>query len=134
MEHLNSTVMISVDAKCKVSVREADFIIAAVCKGKVLIVGKCEKFKVGDYGFSKVSVIQDGILVHSTLEEDHRKDGQDTKCNKDTVGKMYSGKVFYSIKDKATQGSSAIRMVTERRMRIKDFLRTKRYFTLSIFV
>ena len=49
--------MISAYAKSKVSVREADFAIAAVSKEKVAIVGKSKKFKVIK-GFQKYQSFQ----------------------------------------------------------------------------
>ena len=88
---------------------ESDFPVAAVSRGKVVIVGKNKKFTVGDHEFSKELVIPYTILVHSIPEGDHKEGGEDTKFNKDTVGKWNGGKVFYSIADMATQGSSAIR-------------------------
>lgn len=90
--------MISVDADCKVSVREPNFPIVAVSRGKVVIVAKNKKFKVVDHDVFKVSAIADAILVSSTLKEDHKEDGEDSDCNKDTFGKWYSGKDFHSVK------------------------------------
>ena len=48
---------------------------------------KNKKFKVGDYNFPKLLVISNAILVHSLPEEDHKKDGEDSECNKYIVGK-----------------------------------------------
>ena len=50
--------------------------------------------------------------VHSIPQQGNREDGQDAMCNQNTVGKLYSGKVFYSIKYIANQGSSTVRGVT----------------------
>ena len=87
--------------------REPDFPIGTVSRGKIVSVGKNQKFKVGDYNFPKLLVISNAILVHSLPEEDHKKDGEDSECNKYIVGKWYSGKVFYSVKDMRAQGTSA---------------------------
>ena len=86
-----------------------DFPIATISKAKVVIVGKNEKLKVGDHDFSKVSVILYAILIHSVSEKDHKDDGKDTECNRDTAGKWYFGKPFTALKILATQGSSAIK-------------------------
>ena len=79
--------MISVHAKCEVS------------RGKVVII----EIKVSIHDFSKALVIPDTILVHSIPEEDHKGDGEDKECNKYSVGKWYSGKMFYSVKDMAIE-------------------------------
>ena len=100
---------------------EPDLPIPAASRGEVVIVRKNEKFKVGDYDFSKVSVIADAILVHSIAQEDHKEDGEDTECNKDTVGKWYSAKVLYNVKDMEIQGSSPIGEVTQLSKVMEDF-------------
>ena len=90
--------MISADAKCKVSVGEPDYPIAAVSRGKAVIVGKNETFKVGDHDYSLLSLIPDAILLHSIPEKnDEEEEDENTECNKQSVGKWYSGKVFYSL-------------------------------------
>ena len=106
------TAMLSVDAKCKVSVGEPDFPIAAVSRGKAVIVGENQTFKVGDHDFSKVSMIPDATLIHTIPNVEENEDG-DVECNKHSVGAWYSGNVFYSVKDMATEGSSAMRGATE---------------------
>ena len=77
-------------------------------KEKVVIVQKNKQFKVDDHGFSKVSVIPETILDNSMPEENCKEDGEDTECNKNTVRKWYSEKMFYSVKDMITQDSSAL--------------------------
>ena len=62
--------------------------IAAVSKGKFVVVGKNKEPKDGDHDFSKVSVIPDSILAHSILEEYY----EEIEYNKDIVGKL-----FYSV-------------------------------------
>ena len=109
VKHSNETAMISADAKCKVPIGEPGFPIAAVSRGKSVIVGVNEKFKVGDHDFSKVSLIPDAILVHS-IPESQEGGGE---RNKERVGEWYTGQVYYSIKDMATEGSSAVRGAAE---------------------
>ena len=104
--------MISADTKCKVSVGEPGFPIAAVSRGKAVIVGRNEVFKVGDHDFSKVSLIPDVILIHS-IPENEEEEQEGTEWNMQSVGKWYTGKVFYSVKDMPTQGSSAMRGAAE---------------------
>ena len=89
--------MISVDADGKVSVREPNFPIVAVSRGKVVIVAKNEKFKVVDHDVFKVSAIADAILVSSTLKEDHKDDGEDSDCSKDTLGNGTVEKIFIAL-------------------------------------
>ena len=60
-------IMVSADTKCKISVGEPGFPIAAVTRGK-LVVGKNETFKVGDHDYSEVSLIPDAMLFHSIPE------------------------------------------------------------------
>ena len=64
----------------------------------------------------KLLVIPDAVLVPSSTGKGITKNGGDAKCNTDAVGKRLSEKVLYSVKDMATQGSSAIRGVTESSM------------------
>ena len=45
--------MVSADAKCKVSIGEPGTPIAAVTRGKRVIVGMNESFQVTDHDFSK---------------------------------------------------------------------------------
>ena len=60
-----STIFFSVDAKCKITLGEPGFPLAAVARGEKVIAGKNETFRVADRDFSKLSVIPDGILVHN---------------------------------------------------------------------
>ena len=61
VKYLDETVMISADAKCKVSVGEPGYPIASVSRGKAVIVGVNETFKVGDHDYSKVYSGQYGL-------------------------------------------------------------------------
>ena len=55
-------------------------------------------------------MILDAILIHSipaNVEEEQEgteEEQEDTGCNKQSVGKWYTGKVFYSVKDMAHVG------------------------------
>ena len=63
--------------KCKISVGEPGYPLAAVVHGKQVIVGKNETFQVADHDFSKLSIIPDGILIHKIPEnnEEVQEDG-----------------------------------------------------------
>ena len=52
------------------------------------------------------------MLFHSIPEKDDRLNAEE-EYNKQSVGKWYKGKVFYSVKDMPLQGSTAIRGVAE---------------------
>ena len=113
-KHVNSSIMVSADAKCKISVGEPGFPIAAVTRGKLVVAGKNETFKVGDHDYSKVSLIPDAILFHSIPENaDLEALNSEEEYNKEAVGKWYTGQVFYSVKDIHLQGSTAIRGIAE---------------------
>ena len=97
---------VSADAKCKVQVGEPGYPIAAVARGKRVIVGKNEVFTVGDHDFSKMSLIPDAVLVHDIPEtvDDNQKD---------EVGAWYRGQMYYAIKNMIMEGSSANRGAAE---------------------
>ena len=63
-KYVDSTTFVTADAKCKVSVGEPGFPIAAVARGKQVIVAENEVMAVGDHDFSKLSLIPDAILIH----------------------------------------------------------------------
>lgn len=90
-------------------IRKPDFPKAAFPK---VTVKKNKKFNVGDNDFSKESIMPDVIQVHSIPEGNHKEDGENSKCNKNAVGNWDSGKVFYSIVDMTSQGSSAMLEIT----------------------
>ena len=101
--------MVSADAKCKVSVGEPGYPIAAVSRGKQVIVGVNETFKVGDHDYSKISLIPDAILIHSIPENCDTT----VETNNPRVGDWYTDQVYYSVKDMPMEGSTAIRGVAE---------------------
>ena len=57
--------------------------MAAVARGKQVIVGENETFQVADHDFSKLSIIPDGILVHKIPENDEevQEDGDGDNLN-----------------------------------------------------
>ena len=110
MTHRENVVMVSADAKCKVSRGEPGTPIAAVTRGKRVIVGMNESFQVTYHDFSKISLIPDGTLIQVVPSPDE----DDTSgAIKTELGAWHSGQVFYSIKDMALEGSTAWRWAVE---------------------
>ena len=105
--------MVSADAKCKVSVGEPGFPIASVSRGKQVVVGKNETFKVGDHDFSRVSLIPDAMLFHSIPDRNEEATHSPEECNKETGGKWYTGKVYYCVKNMPLKGSTVVGGVAE---------------------
>ena len=64
VKNQNNVAFFSADAKCKVSVGEPGFPIAAVARGMKVVVRVNETFKVGDYNFSKLSFIPDAYMKY----------------------------------------------------------------------
>ena len=62
--------MVSADAKCKVSIGEPGTPIAAVTRGKRVMVGMNESFQITDHDFSKISLIPDGTLIQDVPSPD----------------------------------------------------------------
>ena len=59
-----NVVFVSAHAKCKVPIGKPNYPVAAVARGKKVIVGLQERFKLSDHDFTKVSVIPDAVLIH----------------------------------------------------------------------
>ena len=72
-----------------------DFRNAAITRGKAAIIG---------HNFLKVSLIPDATPIH-TIPSVNESDDFDT--NQDYLEGLYTGSIFYSVKDMATEGSSA---------------------------
>ena len=135
-KNIHSVSFASVDAKCKVLVGEPDYPIASVLRGKSVIVGTNQIYKVGEHNFSKFSLIPDVILMHDipyiedTEHFREENDDSDTDKNdqhsqpKTAMGSWYGGQVFYGIKTMPSEGSTAWRGVTE----LKQVL--QRYYTV----
>ena len=66
-KHRTDSNFFSADAKCKVPVGEPDFSLASVSRGKKVVVGVNESFRVADHDFSKVSLIPDAIKIHGSV-------------------------------------------------------------------
>ena len=105
---------LSADAKCKFSVSKPRFPLAAVARGKNVVVGVNETFKVADQDFSKLSFTPDTYLLHeipgqenkiSTLESNEDDNTIMAKTSKD----WYTGQVYHGIKNMVTEGSTAMR-------------------------
>ena len=93
------SIFISMDDKHRINVGEPDFPIAAVERGKEVIVSLNEIFCVGDHDFSKFSLIPSVIFIvniPTSMEES-----------------WYTGEVYVGIKDAVFEPSSAIRHVKE---------------------
>ena len=103
IKYSTETIFFSADAKCKIPVGEPGFPLAAITRGKKVIVGRNEKFKVADHDFSKMSLIPDAVLVHNIPEAGDQLE----------KGNWYSGAVYYSFKSMVFQGSTAERGVVE---------------------
>lgn len=123
IRHKDTTAFLSADAKCKISVGEPGFPLAAVTRGKRVIIGKNQQFHVADHDYSKLSIIPDAVLVHQIpdsddtqgINEDNSGAGDTNliECGKDHTGDWYTGKVYYSFKNMVLQGSTALRGVVE---------------------
>ena len=59
LKYRDTTAMVSSDAKCKISVGEPGTPIAAVSRGKRVLVGLNETLQVTDHDYSKISLIPD---------------------------------------------------------------------------
>ena len=75
------TTFASIDAKCKIPIGDPGFPIAAVSRGKQVIVGCNQSFQVGDHDFSKLSFIPDGILIHDIPNEDKGEQSEEDELN-----------------------------------------------------
>ena len=108
MKNRQNVAFFSADAKCKVSIGEPGYPIAAVSRGKKVVVGENERFMVTDHDFSKLSIIPDAYLLHDIPDEI-----EDTPEYSSRIGEWYTGQVFYGFKSMVSEGSSAIRCTAE---------------------
>ena len=105
-----------VDAKCKLPIKEPGYPIAAVTRGKKVIVGLNEKFLVTDHDFSKLSIIPNAYLLHETSEKDelaNEKVSDDLLDKGSRLGESYYGQVFYGFKSMVSKGSNAMQCAAE---------------------
>ena len=91
--------MACLDDKHKIKIGEPGFPVAAVERGKRVLVKVGASFEVGDHDFTKFSIVPSVTLVNDIPTE--------------ITGSWYSGKVFYALKESAFEPSSPIRHVTE---------------------
>ena len=125
MAHRDTSTLFSVDTKCNVSVGEPDFPIASVTRGKKVIVGINQSFEVDDHDFSKISIILDAVFVQKIPENKEQGD-------KGFQSSWFSGKVFYSVKNMVTQGSSALRGAVEMAKILKSQrISASRFYAIS---
>ena len=91
---------VSADAKCKVSIGEPGFPLAAVSQVKKVLVGANETAMVADDDFSKISIIPDAVLIQDVPEPDNCEhqislNDMDNKSeNEDTVITVNPAKKF----------------------------------------
>ena len=93
------SLFVSVDDKHRIKVGEPGFPLAAVERGKEVIVSLNETFVVGDHDFAKFSVIPSVCLLVDIPES--------------FEGSWYQGQVFIGFKDAVFKPSSPIRHATE---------------------
>ena len=98
----------SAGAICKVSVGERDFPLGSVSRGKKVVVGVNESFRVADHDFSKVSLISDAMFIQDILKSQDGKPA-DEHLHDDSKNLWFCGQVYYGV----TQGSTALRGVAE---------------------
>lgn len=90
---------VSIDDKHRMKVGEPGFPLAAVERGKEVIVAMNETFVVGDHDFAKFSLIPSVTLLVNIPES--------------FEGSWYKGQVFIGFKDAVFKSSRAIRHATE---------------------
>ena len=91
--------MVSDDAKCKVTLGEPGSPIAAVSRGKQVIVESGESLEACDHDFSNISMIPDAILIQDIPKpqvNNGEEDSDVTEGNSDNS--WYRGQVYYGIK------------------------------------
>ena len=113
VKYRNETLFLSADAKCKVTVGEPGYQIAAVSRGKKVIVWVNESFQVADHDFSKLSIIPDAILVQQIPEDVEQVEAEPEKAVGGKTNGWFSGQVFYAFKTMVNEGSTAARGVVE---------------------
>ena len=121
-----NTSFITADAKCKVQIGEPGFPIAAVARGKKVLVGVNEVMSVADHDFSKLSLIPDAILVHDI--PGNSDFDLDANVDAEAVGAWYRGQVHYGIKNMANEGSTAIRGAVEIAEGVKQHISPERLY------
>ena len=96
---MDNTTFVCMDDKHTMKVGEPGYPIAAVERGKSVLVAHGTTFQVGEHDFAKLSLIPSVVLkliIPSTVEES-----------------WYRGSVFVGLKEHAFDPSSALRHITE---------------------
>ena len=99
VKYRDLSLFICIDDKHRIKIGEPGYPVAAVERGRQVIVSKTETFVVGDHDFTRFSVIPSVVLqvnIPDTFE-----------------GSWYQGKVLVGIKDAVFQSSSPLRHATE---------------------
>ena len=91
--------MISMDDKAKIQVGEPGLPMAAVARGKKVIVGMNQSFMVGDHDFSKVSLLPSVTLIHEIPDS--------------IDGSFYRGQPYCCLKFMPTSPSTPLRHMAE---------------------
>ncbi len=100
VKYRDISVFVCIDDKHRIKVGEPNYPVAAVERGREVIVSLNETFIVGDHDFCKFSLIPSVVMINEippSIEE----------------GSWYRGQVYVGIKDAAFQPSSPIRHATE---------------------
>ena len=106
----------STDTKCKEPIGEPGYRIAAVTRGKKVIIGLNEKFLATYHDFSKLSIIAEAYILHEIPEKHELTDEKvdDDLLDKGSrLGEWYSVQVFYGFKSMVSEGSIAMRCAAE---------------------
>ena len=93
------TTFVCQDDKHTIKVGEPGYPVAAVERGKQVLVGLNQKLVVGDHDFTKLSLVPSVNFIVNIPDS--------------IEGTFYSGKVFVGLKNSAFQNSSPIRHATE---------------------
>ena len=99
IKHRDITTMACLDDKHKVKLGEPNFPVAAVERGKRVLVQVGSSFEVGDHDFTKFSLVPSIALVNDIPTE--------------ISDSWYCGQVFYALKESAFELSSPIRRTTK---------------------
>lgn len=100
------TSIVCMDDKHSMKVGEPGYPVAAVERGRQMLVVMGTRFEVGDHDFTKFSLIPSVILKLNIPEN--------------IEGSWYSGKVFVGLKDHTFQPSTAMRHMTELHSVLED--------------
>ena len=99
MKFRNITNLVFLDDKHRCKVGEPGFPVAAVERGKKVVVSKDSTFAVADHDFTKTGIIPSVIMISDIPESIN--------------GDFYAGKVHIGLKDPIFQPSSPLRHATE---------------------